>query len=91
MLTVGFVVSPGFPVMSLAALSVFEFANVSTGKPCYDVHILSEDGGPVATAMGTSLQTEAWGDRQFDTLIIGGHTRVLPTSAGLQAFLASAA
>ena len=28
MLSVGFVVTPGFPVMSLAALSVFEFANV---------------------------------------------------------------
>jgi hypothetical protein len=27
MLSIGFVVTPGFPVMSLAALSVFEFAN----------------------------------------------------------------
>ena len=32
MLTVGFVVTPGFPVMSLAALSVFEFANHSSGE-----------------------------------------------------------
>ena len=46
MLTVGFVVTPGFPVMSLAALSVFEFANFSAEKQLYDIQVLSEDGGP---------------------------------------------
>ncbi|MCB8876500.1 GlxA family transcriptional regulator [Acidisoma silvae] len=91
MLTVGFVVSPGFPIMSLAALSVFEFANVSTGRDCYDIHILSETGGPIRTAMGTSLETAAWGERHFDTLIIGGNTAVHPTSAGLQSFITAAA
>ena len=91
MLTVGFVVTPGFPVMSLAALSVFEFANTSTERPLYDVRVLSEHGGPIATCLGTELATTAFGDAHCDTLIIGGNTRIVPTSPGLLAFVAAAA
>jgi transcriptional regulator GlxA family with amidase domain len=91
MLTVGFVVTPGFPVMSLAALSVFEFANLSTDEKYYDVHVLSEHGGLVSTSLGMSLNTIAFRDTQFDTLIISGNTCVVPTSPGLVAFVAAAA
>jgi transcriptional regulator GlxA family with amidase domain len=91
MLSIGFVVTPGFPVMSLAALSVFEFANFSAEKTLYDIHVLSEDGGPIPSASGTSLETTAFGDRSFDTIIIGGNTRAVPTSPALLAFVASAA
>jgi transcriptional regulator GlxA family with amidase domain len=90
-LTVGFVVTSGFPVMSLAALSVFEFANVSTEKDLYEVQVLSEQGGPVSTTMGTTLQTVAFGRTHFDTLIIGGNTRVVPTSPALRAYVTDAA
>ena len=90
MLRIGFVVTPGFPVMSLAALSVFEFANLSAGKTLYDVTLLSDDGGPVSTFMAGSLATTEIGDAHFDTLIIGGNTQVMPTSAKLLAFLARA-
>jgi hypothetical protein len=34
--------------MSLAALSVFEFANYSAGEKIYDVQVLSEDGAAMA-------------------------------------------
>jgi transcriptional regulator GlxA family with amidase domain len=91
MLTVGFVVTPDFPIMSLAALSVFEFANISAETKLYDVQVLSEGGGPIATVMGTSLETIAFGDAHFDTLIIGGNTEVIPTSPGLLAFVINAA
>ena len=77
--------------MSLAALSVFEFANSSTEKQLYDIHVLSEDGGPVPSASGTNLETTAFGDQRFDTIIIGGNTRAVPTSPRLLAFVASAA
>ena len=90
MLTVGFIVTPGFPVMSLAALSVFEFANHSAKQKLYDVQVLSEDGMPVQSASGTSLQTTAFGNTYSDTIIIGGNTRVVPTSPALLAFLSSA-
>ncbi len=91
MLSIGFVVTPGFPVMSLAALSVFEFANYSAEKPLYDIHVLSEDGGPIPSASGTKLETAAFEERPFDTIIIGGNTRAVPTSPRLVAFLTSAA
>jgi transcriptional regulator GlxA family with amidase domain len=91
MLTVGFVVTPGFPVMSLAALSVFEFANHSSGEKLYDIKILSDDGMPVPSASGTSLETAAFNNGRFDTVIIGGNTRVMPTSRSLLAFVSSAA
>lgn len=91
MLTVGFVVTPGFPVMSLAALSVFEFANFSAEKKLYDIRILSEDGRPVPSASETSLETSAFGDTHFDTVIVGGNTRVVLTSQELLAFIGRAA
>jgi transcriptional regulator GlxA family with amidase domain len=90
MLSVGFVVTPGFPVMSLAALSVFEFANLHAAQPCYEVQLLSEHGGPISTVMGARLDTMAFGATHFDTLIIGGNTRVIPTSPALTAFVAAA-
>ncbi len=91
MLTVGFVVTPGFPLMSLAALSVFEFANYSAGEKIYDVQVLSEGGAAIPTASGPRLETTAFGDPHFDTLIIGGNTCVVPTSPGLIGFIADAA
>ncbi len=91
MLIIGFVVTPGFPVMSLAALSVFEFANFSAAKQLYDIHVLSEDGGPIPSASGTRLETTAFGEQRFDTIIIGGNTRVVPTSPGVLTFVTAAA
>jgi transcriptional regulator GlxA family with amidase domain len=91
MLTVGFVVTPGFPVMSLAALSVFEFANLEADRKLYEIQLLSEPGGLIPTTLGATLQTAAFGDVHFDTLIIGGHTRVNPTSPALRSFVADAA
>ena len=87
MITVGFIVTSGFPVMSLAALSVFEFANIAAAEPIYDIMILSEYGGPIATSSGVMLMTAPFPDTSFDTLIIGGNTEVVPTSPRLAAFL----
>jgi transcriptional regulator GlxA family with amidase domain len=46
-LRVGFVVSPGFQMMVLAGLSVFELANFNAGETVYDIRVLSESGGAV--------------------------------------------
>jgi len=91
MLKIGFVVTPDFPVMSLAALSVFEFANLSAGETLYAVTLLSEDGGSIPAYSGARLQTTAFADAHFDTLIIGGNTRVSPTSPKLRGFVAEVA
>src|SRR5262249_23538478 len=37
---IGFVVSPGFQVLSFAVSSVFELANFVTGEPVYEVRLL---------------------------------------------------
>ena len=87
MLKVGFVVTPEFPLMSLAALSVFEFANLRAPTPLYDVRILSEHGGTVATSLGATVETVAFGDIPLDTLIIGGNVRFVPTSPALRDFV----
>jgi transcriptional regulator GlxA family with amidase domain len=69
---IGFVVLPGFQMMSVAALSVFEFANKEIGEPVYDVHLLSETGGSVRSSIGISVATEPFGNTNLDTLIVGG-------------------
>ncbi len=91
MLKIGFVVNPGFQIMSLAAMSVFEFANIAAGDPAYDVQLLSERGGPVANSLGFAMQTRPFGSQSFDTLVIAGGTGIDPITPGVAAFLRRAA
>jgi len=72
MLRIGFVVTPGFQMMSLAALSVFEMANFNAGETLYSIRVLSEGGGPVASSIGTSMDTRAFSRPAFDTLLVTG-------------------
>ena len=62
---IGFIVLPGFQMMSVAALSVFEFANSEIGEPVYDVHLLSETGGSIRSSIGISVATEPFDDSEF--------------------------
>jgi transcriptional regulator GlxA family with amidase domain len=80
-------------MMSLAALTVFEVANMPPRGPCYDVHVLSEHGGPVESSGGMTLNTEAFGDPAFDTIIVGSITEMkMPSSdAAVVAFVKEAA
>jgi transcriptional regulator GlxA family with amidase domain len=88
---IGIVTFPGFHVMSFAALSVFEFANSEFGERRYDVHFLSENGGPVRTSAGLIVETEPFDDSLFDTLIVGGSTEASFTpSEGLLTYLRKA-
>lgn len=87
---VGFVVVQDFQVMSFAALSVFEFANISAGEPLYDIQVLSEHGGRVPASFGMPVETVAFGDPSFDTLIVGGGTESVQTTPGLIAFVQAA-
>ncbi len=91
MLKIGFVVGPGFQIMSLSAMSVFEFANIAAGQPVYEVRLLSEHGGPVVNSLGFAMETTALSGAAFDTLIVGGGTGIDPVSAGVEAWLRKAA
>jgi transcriptional regulator GlxA family with amidase domain len=80
---IAFVVMPGFQVMSLTGMSVFEFANIAAGEPVYEIRVLSEHGGPVANSMGMTVQTAAFDRAAIDTLIVGGGTGIEPCSPPL--------
>jgi transcriptional regulator GlxA family with amidase domain len=90
---VGFVVPRGFQVMSLAALTAFEVVNLPPAGQRYDIRLLSEHGGPVWSSSGMQLQTEAFGDPAFDTLIVGSVTEMEmpPSDATMIAFVREAA
>jgi transcriptional regulator GlxA family with amidase domain len=88
---IGFIAFPDFQVLSLTTLSVFECANMLAQEPLYDLHILSEKGGPIRTSSGLTLQTEALGETDFDTLMVLGTLVTKPTfSAGLLAYVRNA-
>ena len=90
---IGFIVPQRFQMMSLAALTAFEIANLPPAGPCYDVHVLSAHGGPVRSSGGMTLETEAFGDPAFDTVIVGSITEMkMPSSdAAVIAFVQEAA
>ncbi|WP_077047549.1 GlxA family transcriptional regulator [Pseudomonas sp. KK4] len=77
MISVAFVVFDGFQSMSLAAMPVFEYANVSAGEPLYDVRVLSADGRTLRASGGLSVGTEAFDQRVFDTVIVVGGDAIL--------------
>ena len=83
MLSIGFVLSPGFQIMGLAAASAFELANVSTGERLYDIRFLSEQGGAIPNSFDIPIQTRALARQKLDTLIVIGALRPIPTSPGL--------
>jgi transcriptional regulator GlxA family with amidase domain len=79
---VGFIVPQGFQLMSLAALTAFELANLPPAGQRYDIHLLSEHGGLVRSSGGMTVDTEAFGDPAFDTVIIGSLTEFVVAPAG---------
>ena len=84
---IGFIVLPGFQMLSVSSLSVFELANWEIGDPVYDVHLLSETGGSIRSSVGIGVATEPFDDRRFDTLMIGGSVVAGALTPGVIKFL----
>jgi transcriptional regulator GlxA family with amidase domain len=87
---IGFVALPGFQMLSVGALSVFEFANKEMGEPVYDVRLLSETGGSIRSSIGVSVATEPFDDTNFDTLIVGGSAVIGSLTPGVIKFVRQA-
>ena len=87
---IGFIVYPAFSPMNLAVTSVFEIANWKVGSAAYEVTLLSEQGGPIATSLGSKIQTSSFKRRTFDTLIIAGSIAAPAATPGLLNYLRSA-
>ncbi|HEX4673888.1 MAG TPA: GlxA family transcriptional regulator, partial [Steroidobacteraceae bacterium] len=85
---IGFVIFQGANILCTAPVSVFEMANQALGKSFYDVRILSDGGGPVRTSVGITIETEAFGEPDFDTLLIGAGTEIEPATPKLLEFIA---
>jgi transcriptional regulator GlxA family with amidase domain len=84
---IGFVLFPGANILSTAPISAFEVANFSAGKPFYELQILSENGGAVRTSWGITIETQAFGEPDFDTLLIGAGTEIEVGSPELLRFI----
>ncbi len=83
MLTIGFVLPPGFQIMGLAAASAFELANATAKDALYGIRTLSEDGASVSSSLGVPVQTRSLSRQKLDTLIVTGLLHPAPSSPGL--------
>lgn len=82
MISIGFMIPPGFQTMGLAAVSAFELANVHAGKQLYAIRLLSGRGGPVKNSLGMSIETRPFSRSACDTLIVCG--LLVPAPSGKQ-------
>ncbi|TCR66642.1 GlxA family transcriptional regulator [Bosea sp. BK604] len=87
---IGFIVFPHFQVMSFSAVSAFEFANITAEQTLYELHFLSEEGGPVRSSVGMTVETSRFGEPAYDTVIVGGGTGIEAGTPALHAFLRQA-
>ncbi|GGC69226.1 GlxA family transcriptional regulator [Undibacterium terreum] len=88
---IGFIVFPGFQILDMVAISVFELANLALEQAAYTIEVLSEHGGPVMSSAGVRVETAAFTDAEpgpsFDTVLVAGSMGVESQSDGLHAFL----
>ena len=87
----GIIVFPGFQILDLAAVCVFEMANLLGERKTYDVVLLSEQGGSVISSSGIAVQTEPFGDPAWDTVLLAGDNETATPSEGLVKFVFEAA
>src|SRR5258708_30438429 len=69
---IGMVIFPGFEILDMAALAVFELANHNAGKELYHVDMLSETGGLVASSYGVAVDSRRFASPRFDTVVVAG-------------------
>jgi transcriptional regulator GlxA family with amidase domain len=88
---IAYVIYPGTQIFSTAPLSVFEMANAVLERTFYDACVLSENGGPVRTSFGISIETAPFSTPDFDTLLIGAGALIEESTPGLRDFIRAAA
>jgi transcriptional regulator GlxA family with amidase domain len=87
---IGFIMFANFNVLSLSTVAVFETANTAAQEPVYELHFLSGTGGRIRTSTGLVVETEAFDETVFDTLVVCGTLVVEPFSSGLLAYVKNA-
>jgi transcriptional regulator GlxA family with amidase domain len=84
---IGYIVTPGFTMMGLTIMGAFEVANQTVKERAYEAVILSEHGGLVQSSGGMSVESTAFDDTYFDSVIIGGSLGIDRPSPKLLEFL----
>ncbi|MDH4873960.1 GlxA family transcriptional regulator [Pseudomonas sp. BN515] len=70
---IGYLLTDGFQVLSLATQTVFEFANLVAREPFYSIQNYSPDGGLVRSSLGLAIETHALdAPRLADTWMVVG-------------------
>jgi len=88
--TIGLIVYPGFQPLGLSIGTVFEYAQRHTGRPHYELRLVSEKGGLVASSHGYAVQTRKLLAQPLDTLIVLGNNDSSLPSLSLLRYLRTA-
>jgi transcriptional regulator GlxA family with amidase domain len=87
---VALVVYPMFHILDLSILSVFGIAN-HFAPDSYDVDIVSLSGGLIRSMSGVGVETRAFGDERYDTVIVGSTPGIPGSMPDMAARLRAAA
>ncbi|MGG1947462.1 helix-turn-helix domain-containing protein [Trinickia sp. NRRL B-1857] len=84
---IGFFVCRGHDALDLGGpLSAFNQVATVAGHPRYDLHVISQSGGPVPGNTGVPIETKPIGKRKFDTIVfVGGDIDPMLTSENIAA------
>jgi transcriptional regulator GlxA family with amidase domain len=77
-------------MINFGALSVFELANAKSGKPEYDLVVMSERGGSVRNSFGMEISTNPLYGGSFDTILMGSSSEPRSAAPRLISYLRAA-
>lgn len=87
MKTVAMLIFPGFEILDLATIAVFELANKALGYESYRQVQLSESGGPVPSSSGATVDSRKFRNAAFDTLLVLGSFPAPNSTPKMRSFL----
>ena len=87
MKTVALLIFPGFEILDLAVIAVFELANKDLGYESYRQVRLSETGGPIASYSGATVDSCNFRNAAFDTLLVFGSITAPTSTPKMRSFL----
>lgn len=87
---VALLIFPGFHILDLSILSVFGIAN-HFAPDSYAVDIVSMSGGMVRSMSGVGVETTAFGEQRYDTVIVGSSPAIPVPCPGMVERLQAAA
>jgi transcriptional regulator GlxA family with amidase domain len=91
---IGLIIADHFQMLAISTLTVFEFANMATGKAFYQPVVYSEFGGTVRSSSGIGVDSLPLADgTQVDSWLVAGVLTPVeePASAGIVHFLQTTA